>query len=185
MRPTSIIARREKNYFVTLENDKGERRTVWGVDLKRAMRDASPAIGDRISLQHEGATPVMLPDGTQAERNAWRVVEGDALAYEQLTSRLSRSGAKETTLDYISDFAERRGIASDPWIVSDQWIGQEFGVRSEIELASAKDERQEVLSRAAHLQREQQGPAIGASAGLRGTCRRSGRPCSPRRSAQG
>lgn len=84
------------------------------------------------------------------------------MAYEQLTSRLSRSGAKETTLDYISDFAERRGIASDPWIASDRWIvngqgiGQEFGVRSEIELASAKDERQEVLSRAAHLQREQQ-----------------------------
>ncbi len=145
-----------ENYFVTLDNDKGERRTVWGVDLKRAMQEASPAIGDRISLHHEGATPVTLPDGTQAERNAWRVVKGDALAYEQLTSRLSRSGAKETTLDYISDFAERRGIASDPWIVSDQWIRQEFGVRSEIELASAKDERQEVLSRAAHLQREQQ-----------------------------
>ena len=138
------------SYFVTLENDKGEQRTVWGVDLKRAMRDASPKIGDRISLHHEGATPVTLPDGTQAERNAWRVVKGDALAYEQLTSRLSRSCAKETTLDYISDFAERRGIASD------RWIGQEFGVRSEIELASAKDERQEVLSRAAHLQREQQ-----------------------------
>jgi hypothetical protein len=123
---------------------------VWGVDLKRAMRDASPKIGDRILLQHEGATPVTLPDGTKAERNTWRVVKGDALAYQQLTSRLSRSGAKETTLDYISDFAERRGIASD------RWIGQEFGVRSEIELASAKDERQEVLSRAAHLQREQQ-----------------------------
>ncbi|WCK20072.1 Ti-type conjugative transfer relaxase TraA [Agrobacterium tumefaciens] len=145
-----------ENYFVTLENDKGDQRTVWGVDLKRAMRDASPAIGDRIGLQHEGATPVTLPDGTQAERNAWRVVKGDALAYQQLTNRLSRSGAKEATLDYISDFAERRGIASDPWIVSDQWIGQEFGVRSEIELASAKDERQEVLSRAVHLQREQQ-----------------------------
>ncbi|MRH98810.1 Ti-type conjugative transfer relaxase TraA, partial [Agrobacterium tumefaciens] len=151
-----------ENYFVTLENDKGDQRTVWGVDLKRAMRDASPAIGDRIGLQHEGATPVTLPDGTQAERNAWRVVKGDALAYQQLTSRLSRSGAKETTLDYISAFAERRGIASDPgiasdqWITSDRWIGQEFGVRSEIELASAQDERQEVLSRAAHLQREQQ-----------------------------
>ncbi len=145
-----------ESYFVTLENDKSDQRTVWGVDLKRAMRDASPKIGDRISLQHEGATPVTLPDGTQAERNAWRVVKGDALAYEQLTSRLSRSGAKEATLDYISDFAERRGIASDRWIVSDKWIGQEFGVRSEIELASAKDERQEVLSRAAHLQREQQ-----------------------------
>ncbi|MEW4400075.1 Ti-type conjugative transfer relaxase TraA [Agrobacterium tumefaciens] len=144
------------SYFVTLENDKGERRTVWGVDLKRAMRDASPKIGDRILLRHKGATPVTLPDGTQAERNAWRVVKGDALAYQQLTNRLSRSGAKETTLDYISDFAERRGIASDPWIVNDQWIGQEFGVRSEIELASGRDERQEVLSRAAHLHREQQ-----------------------------
>ncbi len=151
-----------ENYFVTLENDKGERRTAWGVDLKRAMRDASPKIGDRIGLQHEGVMPVTLPDGPQAERNAWRVVKGEELAYQQMTSRLSRSGAKETTLDYVSDFAERRGIASDPWIASDQWItsdpwiGQEFGVRSEIELASAKDERREVLSRAAHLQREQQ-----------------------------
>ncbi len=146
-----------ESYFVTLGNDKGERRTVWGVDLKRAMQGASPAIGDRISLQHEGATPVTLPDGTKAERNAWRVVKGEELAYQQMTSRLSRSGAKETTLDYISDFAERRGIASDQWIVNDQGIGQEFGVRSEIELASGRDERQEVLSRSAHLQREQQG----------------------------
>ncbi|UXU06437.1 Ti-type conjugative transfer relaxase TraA [Agrobacterium tumefaciens] len=145
-----------ENYFVTLEDDKGERHTVWGVDLKRAMQQASPAIGDRIGLQHEGATPVTLPDGTQAERNAWRVVKGDEMAYQKLTSRLKRSGAKETTLDYISDFAERRGIASDPWIASDKWIEHEFGVRSEIELASAKDERQEVLCRAAHLQREQQ-----------------------------
>ncbi|NSY46124.1 Ti-type conjugative transfer relaxase TraA [Agrobacterium tumefaciens] len=146
-----------ENYFVTLENDKGDQRTVWGVDLKRAMRDASPKIGDRIGLQHQGATPVTLPDATQAERNAWRVVKSDALAHQQLTNRLSRSGAKETTLDYVSDFAERRGIASDRWIVNGQGIGQEFGVRSEIELASGRDERQEVLSRAAHLQREQQG----------------------------
>jgi len=133
------------SYFVTLENDKGDLRTVWGVDLKRAMREASPQIGDRIGLQHEGATPVTLPDGTQAERNAWRVVKGDELAYQKLASRLSRSGAKETTLDYISDFAERRGIA------------EQLGVKSEIELASDRNERQEVVSRAAHLQRDQQG----------------------------
>ncbi|UXT19348.1 Ti-type conjugative transfer relaxase TraA [Agrobacterium tumefaciens] len=136
--------RARENYFVTLENDWGEQRTVWGVDLKRAMREVSPKIGDRISLQHEGATPVTLPDGTQVQRNAWRVVTGDELAYQQLENRLSRSGAKETTLDYVSDFAERRGIA------------EKLGVKSEIELASAQDERQEVLSRTAHLQREQQ-----------------------------
>ncbi|MBB4404251.1 MULTISPECIES: Ti-type conjugative transfer relaxase TraA [Rhizobium/Agrobacterium group] len=133
-----------ENYFVTLENDKGERHTVWGVDLKRAMQEASPKIGDRIGLQHQGATPVRLPDGTQVQRNAWRVVTGDELAYQQLENRLSRSGAKETTLDYVRDFAERRGIA------------EKLGVRSEIELASARDERQEVLSRAAHPVREQQ-----------------------------
>ncbi len=138
------------SYFVTLEDDKGNQRTVWGVDLRRAMQEASPKIGDRIGLQHEGATPVTLPDGTKAERNAWRVVKGDELAYQKLASRLSRSGAKETTLDYIMDFAERRGIASD------QGIGQEFGVRSEIKLASGQNARQDVLSRAAHLQREQQ-----------------------------
>ncbi|MGV2112831.1 Ti-type conjugative transfer relaxase TraA [Agrobacterium salinitolerans] len=140
-----------KNYFVTLEDDKGEKHTVWGVDLKRALQEASPEIGDRISLQHEGATPVTLPDGTHAERNAWCVVEGEELAYQKLTSRLSRSGAKETTLDYISDFAERRGIASD------QAIADQLGLRSEIELASTQDERQEVLSRAAQPAREQQG----------------------------
>ncbi|MFJ1309538.1 Ti-type conjugative transfer relaxase TraA [Agrobacterium sp. P15N1-A] len=133
-----------ENYFVTLENDKGEQRTVWGVDLKRAMHEASPQIGDRIGLQHQGATPVTLPDGTQVQRNAWRVVKGDELAYQQLDNRLSRSGAKETTLDYIRDFAERRGIA------------EQLGVRSEIELATAQKERQEVLAHAAHPVREQQ-----------------------------
>ncbi|NTA40575.1 Ti-type conjugative transfer relaxase TraA, partial [Agrobacterium salinitolerans] len=145
------------SYFVTLENDKGDQRTVWGVDLKRAMQEASPQIGERIGLQHEGATPVTLPDGTKAERNAWRVVKGDELAYQKLASRLSRSGAKETTLDYISDFAERRGIASDRWIASDQGIADQLGLRSEIELASTRDERQEAQSRAAHPVWEQQG----------------------------
>ena len=132
------------SYFVILENDKGDQRTVWGVDLKRAMHEASPKIGDRIGLRHEGTTPVTLPDGTKAERNAWRVVKGEELAYQQLENRLSRSGAKETTLDYVRDFAERRGIA------------ERLGVRSEIELASAREGRQEVLPHAAHPVREQQ-----------------------------
>jgi len=145
------------SYFVTLENDKGDQRTVWGVDLRRAMREASPKIGDRISLQHEGATPVTLADGTQAERNAWRVVKGDELAHQQLTNRLSRSGAKETTLDYISDFAERRGIASDQRVTRDKSIAEELGVRSAIELVSAKKARQDALSRAVHPLRKQQG----------------------------
>ena len=117
-----------RSYFVTLENDRGERRTTWGVDLERAMIEAKPEIGEKIGLQHIGATPVTLPDGTETQRNAWKVREANVardagdLAYEQLERRLSRSGAKETTLDYTRDFAERRGIA------------ESLGIRSEIEV---------------------------------------------------
>jgi len=110
------------SYFVTLENDKGERHTTWGVDLERAMTEAAPQIGERIGLQHIGATPVTLPDGTETQRNGWKVRDAGELAYEQLERRLSRSGAKETTLDYTRDFAERRGIA------------ESLGIRSEIEV---------------------------------------------------
>ena len=111
-----------ESYFVTLENAQGERHTTWGVDLQRAISEAQPEIGDRIGLRHEGSEPVRLPDGAEVERNAWKVMDADQLAYQQLESRLSRSGVKETTLDYRQDFAERRGIA------------KQFGVASEIEV---------------------------------------------------
>jgi len=126
------------SYFVTLENDKGERRTLWGVDLERAMKEAAPEIGEKIGLQHEGSTPVTLPDGTQTHRNTWKVQDAGELAYSQLERRLSRSGVKETTLDYTRDFAERRGIA------------ETLGVRSEIEIPAERHpaERERIEDRA-------------------------------------
>jgi Ti-type conjugative transfer relaxase TraA len=114
------------SYFVTLESDKGEQRTLWGVDLERAMTEAAPEIGDKIGLQHLGSTPITLPDGTQTHRNTWKVQDAGELAYDQLERRLSRSGVKETTLDYTKDFAERRGIA------------EQMGVRSEIEIPAER-----------------------------------------------
>lgn len=116
------------SYFVALENDKGERRTVWSVDLARAMKEAAPDIGEMIGLQHLGSTPVILRDGTQTHRNTWKVQNAGELAYDQLERRLSRSGVKETTLDYTKDFAERRGIAAD------QGIAEQMGVRSEVDV---------------------------------------------------
>lgn len=121
------------SYFVTLENDRGQKHTVWGVDLERAMKEAAPEIGDRIGLEHRGSETVRLPDGSSATRNAWKVHEGSDLAYSQLENRLSRSGAKETTLDYSRDFAERRGIA------------EQLGVRSEIELNPDREPTQEKI----------------------------------------
>lgn len=117
-----------QSYFVTLENAAGERHTTWGVDLERAMKGAqhAPKIGDKIGLQHVGSEPVRLPDGTETHRNTWKVREAGELAYEQLENRLSRSGVKETTLDYTRDFAERRGIA------------EQMGVHSEIEIPAER-----------------------------------------------
>ncbi|MCF1485574.1 Ti-type conjugative transfer relaxase TraA [Allorhizobium ampelinum] len=125
------------SYFVTLENAKGERSTTWGVDLERAMKEAAPEIGAMISIRHDGSEHVLLPNGQAVERNIWTVRHAAELAYQQLESRLSRSGAKETTLDYDRDlaqrqFAERRGIA------------EVLGVSSEIDLAGSENLGQEL-----------------------------------------
>lgn len=55
----------------------------------------------------------------------------DKAAYARLASRLSRSGAKETTLDYVGDFAERRGII------------EQFGIKSDIEIRSHREKMAE------------------------------------------
>ncbi|MCZ4348165.1 Ti-type conjugative transfer relaxase TraA [Devosia neptuniae] len=110
------------SYFVTLETEAGKQHTIWGVGLERAMKEAAPQPGDKIGLEHDGSQTVRLPDGQTAERHIWTVQSADELAFKQLGNRLSRSGVKETTLDYTSDFAERRGIA------------ERFGIKSEIEI---------------------------------------------------
>ncbi|NLH82246.1 MAG: Ti-type conjugative transfer relaxase TraA [Phyllobacteriaceae bacterium] len=107
------------SYFVTLENPNGERHTIWGVDLARAIREAKPEVGERIRLEHLGKAPIPLPDGTVAERNGWKVHRAEELLFDRLVDRLSRSGAKENTLDYGRDFADRRGIAARLGIVSE------------------------------------------------------------------
>lgn len=106
------------SYFVTLGYGDGEERTIWGVDLARAMDETDVVIGDRIGLEHVKATPSTLPDGTMVQRNSWKMVPLADLAMARMYERLSRDASKETTLDYqgVSDlraalrFAEKRGF---------------------------------------------------------------------------
>lgn len=106
------------SYFVTLETGDGKQNTIWGVDLKRAIAEAYPQIGDRIGLDHQGSETVRLPDGKTVKRHQWKVVDVRALAFTRMTERLSRDGSKETTLDYDRTpfyraalrFAETRGL---------------------------------------------------------------------------
>lgn len=88
------------SYYVTLCYSNGQERTVWGVDLARAMDESKAEIGDRIGLKHLGSQRVTLPDGKEVDRNSWKVVPIEELAMARLHERLSRSGSKETTLDY-------------------------------------------------------------------------------------
>ena len=107
-----------KSYFVTLETSEGQQNTIWGVDLKRAMKESAAEIGDRIGLEHKGSQPVTLPDGQTVERHSWKVVDIRELALSRLSERLSRDGSKATTLDYDGAstyraalrFAENRGL---------------------------------------------------------------------------
>jgi len=107
-----------KSYYVTLGFADGQERTVWGVDLARAMNESKAEIGDRIGLKHLGSQRVTLPDGKLVDRNSWKVVPIEELAMARLHERLSRAGSKETTLDYQGAshyraalrFAETRGL---------------------------------------------------------------------------
>jgi Ti-type conjugative transfer relaxase TraA len=106
------------SYYVTFEQANGQERTIWGVDLARAIATAKTKIGDHIGLQHVGSERVRLPDGTEADRNSWRVVTAQELAMTRMRERLSRDGNKETTLDYQNAssyraalrFADSRGL---------------------------------------------------------------------------
>lgn len=106
------------SYYVTLNFVDGQERTVWGVDLARAMHESRAEIGDRIGLKHIGSERVTLPDGTEADRNSWKVVPVSELAMARVHERLSRDGSKETTLDYqhasayrgALRFADTRGL---------------------------------------------------------------------------
>jgi phage/plasmid primase-like uncharacterized protein len=49
----------ESSYYVKIASANGE-RTVWGIDLKRAVLEAGLAVGDRLTLEHQGVKPVAV-----------------------------------------------------------------------------------------------------------------------------
>ncbi|MGU7843931.1 DUF5710 domain-containing protein [Burkholderia sp. AW33-5] len=79
------------SYFVRYRDEAGAERTVWGVDLKRAIAESDAKVGDTISLKNLGRTPVTVQEqvrdaagkviGTQPKetiRNAWEVTRSAA-----------------------------------------------------------------------------------------------------------
>lgn len=83
------------NYFVTLKTINGE-RTVWGIDLERAIRDGGAEQGDDLAIVYRGKTSVTVPvaerdtagkpTGQQVtaivNRNKWEVGKLDKMRQE-------------------------------------------------------------------------------------------------------
>ncbi len=66
------------NYYAKLKTSKGE-EVVWGVDIKRAMQESAPAIGEPILLAYQGAKPVKV----------WTTVKDDTgrvIGQEEITT---------------------------------------------------------------------------------------------------
>ncbi|WP_241175536.1 Ti-type conjugative transfer relaxase TraA [Serratia marcescens] len=132
-----------QSYFVTLESDSGKQRTIWGVDLARAVAESGAQLGDRIGLEHTGSETVQLPDGGIAERNHWQVNGSAELAYAKLAERLGRQQPKASTLDFAESaygFAEQRDF--DGAGVVRQWVE-----RGREKLAGLADRAEKALSR--------------------------------------
>lgn len=100
--------------FVELTARDGTTRTLWGVGLPQAVASLGAVPGDEIALRRDGSIPVRLPDGTEALRHVWDALHLRYLAAAHLSVLLSRSGAKESTLDYSPAFADARGLHSLP-----------------------------------------------------------------------
>jgi putative DNA primase/helicase len=76
----------KESYFVKLQEPGGEEKTIWGVDLARAIRESNAQVGQQIELKNLGQQPVVVNVpvknaeghvvGTKAKethRNAWEI----------------------------------------------------------------------------------------------------------------
>lgn len=133
--------------YADVRTEDGATRRQWGVSLPAALEKGGVSVGDTITLRKDGVETisVRIPvtdeetgerrlEERQVARNVWTAKQVETAddrterleqeshrpgLFKQLVERLSRSGAKTTTLDYESepsyqaharDFARLRGI---------------------------------------------------------------------------
>ncbi|QKK20242.1 Ti-type conjugative transfer relaxase TraA [Rhizobium indicum] len=133
--------------YADVKTEDGSVHRLWGVSLPKALEDGGVSEGDTVTLRKDGVerVKVQVPivdektgqkrfEEREVDRNVWtakRIETAEARLerieqeshrpelFKQLVLRLSRSGAKTTTLDFESeagyrahaqDFARRRGL---------------------------------------------------------------------------
>lgn len=89
--PFEHVQGNRKSYFVTVRDEDGEDRTIWGVGLQSAMARSGAEVGDHVRVDHMGSESVTLPDGRTFERNNWEV---DVAPKEKTNAKPGRKPAK-------------------------------------------------------------------------------------------
>jgi Ti-type conjugative transfer relaxase TraA len=160
--------------YADVKTDDGAVQRLWGVSLPKALEDGGVSQGDTVTLRKDGVerVTVTIPvinektgkksfEERTVDRNVWTAkrietaqvrqerIEQESHRpelFKQLVERLSRSGAKTTTLDFESeegyraqaqDFARRRGIDTLAGITA----GMEEGVSQHRAWIAAKSEQ--------------------------------------------
>lgn len=101
-----------KSHFVTLEDEKGKRTQIWGMDFPRALEVSGAKVGEQVVLAFRGResvsvkAPVRDEDGKSlgmawqgAERNRWDVVPFDKLREEAKARVLDQVNKQERPAD--------------------------------------------------------------------------------------
>ncbi|MES4992540.1 Ti-type conjugative transfer relaxase TraA [Agrobacterium radiobacter] len=164
----------EPSPFADVRTDDDTVHRVWGVSLPKAIEDGGVGLGDTVTLRKDGVekvkvhVPVIDPETgkktfeeREVERNVWTAKQLETAderqarieqeshrpgLFKELVERLSRSGAKTTTLDYeseagyqaqIVDFARRRGMDH----AADIAAGVEEGVGRRLSWIAARRDR--------------------------------------------
>ncbi|MBY5794757.1 BID domain-containing protein, partial [Rhizobium leguminosarum] len=133
--------------YADVKTEDGSVHRLWGVSLPKALEEGGVSEGDTVTLRKDGVerVKVQVPivdeqtgqkrfEEREVDRNVWTAKRIETAAerqqrieqeshrpdvFKQLVLRLSRAGAKTTTLDFESeagyqahadDFARRRGI---------------------------------------------------------------------------
>ncbi|QKK27053.1 Ti-type conjugative transfer relaxase TraA [Rhizobium hidalgonense] len=137
----------DESPYADVKTDDGTVHRLWGVSLPKALEDTGVLEGDTVTLRKDGVERVKVTvhvidedtgqkryEERTVDRNVWTAKQIETAEarrervereshrpemFKQLVERLSRSGAKTTTLDfeseggyraYADDFARRRGI---------------------------------------------------------------------------
>ncbi|MBY3541561.1 Ti-type conjugative transfer relaxase TraA [Rhizobium laguerreae] len=133
--------------YADVKTDDGSVHRLWGVSLPKALEEGGVSEGDTVTLRKDGVEKVKVQvpivdqqtgqkrfEEREVDRNVWTAKQIETAEarleriereshrpelFKQLVERLSRSGAKASTLDFESeagyqahadDFARRRGL---------------------------------------------------------------------------